>query len=502
MYLTFDVGTTSVKTALYSIEGNQIYKVIKDYSLNSPHVDWYEVEPETYWASVEEGFREIIAKSGTAPADIKSISGCSQGETIILLDSDGSSVRPAIVWYDNRSRKEADELKVIMETGEFYKITGMLEMDPMWSAPKILWVKNNETGVFNRTAKIMLVEDYITYRLTGNFVSSASLLSTSALIDIHKRQYWCKTVDYLGVREMLPDIIAEGSIAGKIRPSVADELGISKSTVVVKGSMDQNTSAVGAGNIKPGIITETTGSAMAVAVTSEDPVFKEGVRLPFQPHAIPGKYLVLPFAETAGIVYKWFRDEFANEHKSGSADSESVYERLNAMASTIPPGSDGLVFLPYLAGAAFPENDTYARGVFYGITLRHGKAHFTRAILESIGFLMKKILTHIEQSGIKIEEIRSMGGGARSELWLQIKSDICNYPIVRMEEEETSTLGAALLASVKVGDYSTLEEAVDTMVKTGKRFKPDRKNTDIYDKNYSIYKELYHSIKPLFRKYN
>ncbi|MBA7553832.1 Xylulose kinase [subsurface metagenome] len=149
-----------------------------------------------------------------------------------------------------------------------------------------------------------------------------------------------------------------------------------------------------------------------------------------------------------------------------------------------------------------PENDTYARGVFYGITLRHGKAHFTRAILESIGFLMKKILTHIEQSGIKIEEIRSMGGGARSELWLQIKSDICNYPIVRMEEEETSTLGAALLASVKVGDYSTLEEAVDTMVKTGKRFKPDRKNTDIYDKNYSIYKELYHSIKPLFRKYN
>lgn len=501
MYLTFDVGTTSVKTALYSREGNQIYKVIKDYSLNSPRVDWYEVEPETYWASVEEGFREIIAKSGTAPADIKSISGCSQGETIILLDSDGSSVRPAIVWYDNRSRKEADELKVIMETGEFYEITGMLEMDPMWSAPKILWVKNNERSVFNRTDKIMLVEDYITYRLTGNFVSSASLLSTSALIDIHKREYWGKTVDYLGVREMLPEIIDEGSIAGKIRPSVADELGISKETVVVKGSMDQNTSAVGAGNIKPGIITETTGSAMAVAVTSEDPEFKEGVRLPFQPHVIPGKYLILPFAETAGIVYKWFRDEFTNEHKSGSIDSESVYERLNAMASTIPPGSGGLVFLPYLAGAAFPENDSYARGVFYGITLRHGKAHFTRAILESIGFLMKKILTIIEQSGIKIEEIRSMGGGARSELWLQIKSDICNYPIVRMEEEETSTLGAALLASIKVGDYSTLEEAVNAIVKTGKRFKPDSKNAAIYSKNYSLYKELYYSLKAVFRKY-
>ena len=144
MYLTFDVGTTSVKTALYSREGNKIYKVIKNYGLNSPHVEWYEVEPETYWSAVYEGFREILAKSGIAPADIKSISGCSQGETIIFLDSDGSSVRPAIVWYDNRARKEADELKVIMETGEFYKVTGMLEMNPMWSAPKILWVKNNE----------------------------------------------------------------------------------------------------------------------------------------------------------------------------------------------------------------------------------------------------------------------------------------------------------------------------------------------------------------------
>lgn len=501
MYLTFDVGTTSVKTALYSTDGKLVSKVIKSYKLNSPSVGWYEVDPEIYWSSVIKGFQEILAKSGKAPGDIKSISGCSQGETIILLDRDDRAVRPAIVWYDSRARKEVEDLKKITDNDEFYRITGIQKIGTLWSVLKLMWVKKNEPDAFNKTSRIMLVEDYITYRLTGRFVSSASLLSTSGLIDIHKREYWDKTVDHIGIRDMLPEIIEEGSVAGGVLPAVAEEIGIEKGTIVVKGSMDQNTSAVGAGNIKPGIIAETTGSALAITITSDDPEFSSGTALPYQPHVIPGKYIILPFAETSGIVYTWFKDEIAGRDSIETSGRKATYDDLNKMASSIPVGSDGLVFLPFLAGATFPEDDSYAKGVFYGLTLKHSSAHMARAILESIGFMLKKILTYVEQSGIKVNEIRSMGGAARSGQWLQIKSDICGYPLIKMEEEETSTLGAALLASVKVGDYSSLEEAVSVIVKTGKKYTPDDKNTEAYTKSYSLYNELYTVLKPLFRKY-
>jgi xylulokinase len=195
----------------------------------------------------------------------------------------------------------------------------------------------------------MLVEDYITYRLTGRFVSSASLLSTSGLIDIHKREYWDKTVDYIGIRNLLPKIIEEGSVVGDVLPAVAEEIGIKKSTVVVKGSMDQNTSAVGAGNIKPGIIAETTGSALAITITSDDPEFSSGTALPYQPHVIPGKYIILPFAETSGIVYTWFKDEIAGRSSLETSGHKATYDDLNKMASSIPAGADGLLFLPFLA---------------------------------------------------------------------------------------------------------------------------------------------------------
>jgi sugar (pentulose or hexulose) kinase len=502
MYLTFDVGTTSVKTALYSREGKLVSKAIESYRLNTPAVGWYEVEPEVYWSSVVKGFRQIMAESGTAPGDIKSVSGCSQGETVIFLDREDRAVRPAMVWYDNRAVKEVEELKKVTDNDEFYRITGILEIATLWSALKIMWVKNNEKDVFKKISRIMLVEDYITYRLTGRFVSSASLLSTSALIDIHKREYWGKTVDYLGIRDILPEIVEEGSIVGKVLPDIAEEIGIKKGTAVIKGSMDQNTGAVGAGNINPGIIAETTGSALAITITSDDPQFSRETALPYQPHAIPGKYIILPFAEASGIVYTWFKDEIVNRGSFGSAGSAVTYDDLNKMASTLPPGADGLVFLPFLTGATFPENDSHAKGVFYGLTLKHTTAHMARAILESIGFMLKKILTYVEEAGIQVKEIRSMGGGARSEQWLQIKSDICGYPLIRMEEEEAPTLGAALLASVKVGDYSSLEEAVRAIVKTGKKFIPDIRNAEQYSKSYALYNELYRALKPLFRKHD
>jgi len=503
MYLTFDVGTTSVKTALYGRDGRLIYKVINDYKLSSPQNGWYEVNPEVYWNAVVNGIKEIAGKSDISIREVKSISGCSQGETVIFLDETGEAVRPALVWYDSRARDEMSELReIIGSSDELYKVTGIQGFDPMWSAPKILWVKKNQKEVFQNLRHIMLVEDYIVYRLTGVPQSSASLLSTSMLVDIHSKKYWDKVVDYLNIRKYLPPIVEEGSVVGKVAPRIANEIGLSRDVMVVKGSMDQNTGAVGAGNIKRGVITETTGSALAIGISVKEKDTITNIGLPCQPHAVPGLYIYMPFAQTAGAVYKWFRDTFGQSEVQSVDSPEKAFDALNRLAGSVGPGADGLVFLPFLAGASFPENDSFARGGFYGIALRHNRAHFARAILESIGYMLRKILDIVENAGIEVKEVHSMGGGARSDLWLQIKADICGYPFVKMMEEETATLGAAILASVRTGDYDSYEEAARVIVKTGRRFLPDTSNTAIYRRGFSLYNGLYERLKPLFREYS
>jgi sugar (pentulose or hexulose) kinase len=493
MYLTFDVGTTSVKTILYDRKGKLLCRATREYRLDSPQVDWYELDPEIYWNSVMDGFLEVLGSSGVKPTEIRSISGCSQGETFIMLDEKDRPLRPAIVWYDNRARGEVEELKQRIDAEEFYHTTGLTEMETTWSAFKILWVRKNEPEIFSKMKKLLLVEDYIVYRLTGRYVTATSMNCSTAFVDIQKRTYWDRMVSYLGIGELLPPIMEEGGVVDRVKPEIAEKLGIGRNVVVVKGAMDQITSAVGAGNIRSGIVTETTGSALAVVVTVDELRFDRAVQLPYQLHVVDAKYTLLPYAQTSGIVYTWFKDNILNAGMG--------FEELNRLAATVPPGSEGIVFLPFLAGAHFPENDTYAKGVFYGITLKHDRAHFSRAIMESIGYLLRRILEPVKDFGIEVEEIHAMGGAARSDLWLQIKSDICDCPLVRMEEEETSTLGAAILASVQVGDYGSIEEAIRVMVKKGRRFEPSGKNRAVYDRGYALYHELYENLKETFRKF-
>ncbi|UCF99711.1 MAG: hypothetical protein JSV89_09260 [Spirochaetaceae bacterium] len=501
MYLTFDVGTTSVKAALFDTRGRLLSKSIQNYSLDTPQVDWYEVDPMVYWQAVMRGFRETITGSGVDPKRIRALCGCSQGETVVFLDKKDRSLRPAIVWIDNRAREETEELKARISSEEFYRSTGCVEIEPSWSALKIAWLKKHEAENFRNVDKIMPVEDYIVYTLTGRFLSTPTLMHSTGLFDIQAGTYWSKTVSPLQIEDKLPQIVEVGSIVGALKPSLADELGLSRETVVVKGAMDQTLSAVGAGNIHPGIVTETTGTALAIGVTADSVEAIHANSLAHQPHAVPGKYLILPYAQTSGVLYKWFRDVFAGAEVRAAGDPEKAYEELNRLAATAPAGCDGLVLLPFFAGAYIPENDMYAKGVWYGITLKHDRGHFARSILESVGYMLRKILEMIQAANIEMEEVRSMGGAARSDLWLQIKADICGLPMVRMLEEETSVLGCAILSAVAVKDYGNIEEAVAAMVKTGKTFLPDSGHRDCYDHRFQLYRQLYETLKPVFRQY-
>jgi xylulokinase len=501
MYLSFDVGTTSVKTALFDRGGRLLAKSIKDYVLDTPQVDWYEVDPGVYWRAVVSGFKETLAAGGVDPRKVRAVAGCSQGETIVFLDEKDDPVRPAMVWIDNRARREVEELKGQIDGEEFYRKTGCTEIEATWSLLKVHWLRNHERETLARARKILLVEDYIDYLLTGVASTTPTLSQSTGFVDIHARAYWPRTVDPLGIRDSLPEIVEVGSVVGRLKGSVADELGLSREVIVVKGAMDQTMSTIGAGNVRPGVVTETTGTALAIGVTGDEvgPIHRN--HLAYQPHALPGKYLILPYAQTSGILYKWFRNTFGAEEVRKAGGAEEAYDELNRLAAQAPAGSDGLVLLPFFAGAYIPENDMNARGVWYGLTLRHDKRHFGRSILESVGYMLRRILEQIQGAGIPIEEVRCMGGAARSDLWLQIKADICGLSMVRMKEEETSTLGCALLAAVAVGDYGSVEEAAEAMVSLGRRFVPDRQTKSTYDRLFELYGELYGSLKPVFKKY-
>ena len=502
MYLTFDIGTTSVKVVLFARDGRLIRKSIRNYPLATPAVNWCESDPETYWRAVVEGTREILASGGISPAEIRAISGCSQGETVIFLDAADRPVRPAIVWLDLRARAESDELAALASRDELYAVTGQTDFDPTWTAAKILWVKKNQPELFRRTTRFLLVEDYITLRLTGRACSTPNLRASSLLADVHGHCYWKRFVEYLGIASRLSEIIEPGDAVGTLTPAAAEELGLVAHTLVVKGAMDQASSAIGAGNIAPGIVTETTGSVMAIGVTSLSFDPNPIVRLPYLPHLLPGSILYLPYVQTAGSAYKWWRDMFCQEEIRATGGLEAAYDAMNAQASGAPAGSEGLVFLPYLAGAGQPENDPDARGVFYGLTLKHGKGHCARAIMESIACMLRKILADFQRSGIPLTEVRSMGGGARSDLWLQIKADVIGVPIVRMAEEETSTLGAAILAAVRVGDFPDVASATASMVRMGTRFLPDASVRAVYDRTFTLYNELYGTLAPVFKRFS
>ncbi len=502
MYLAFDVGTTSVKVALYTTDGRLVRQAIRASTLDLPAVNWDEADPEMYWAAVVSGTREILAATGAAASEIRAISGCSQGETVIFLGADGRPVRPALVWLDLRARAEAESLSRLASRDELYRVTGQTDYDPTWSAMKVQWVKDHEPEAFRMTSRFLLVEDYVTWRLTGRACSTANLMSSSLFVDVHARRYWDRFVDYLGIAGRLPELVEPGELVGTLSEAAASELGLSRATLVVKGLMDQAASAVGAGTLQPGIVTETTGTVMGIGVTTNGfdagGESRQAGRLPYQPHPVRGAILYLPYVQTAGIAYKWWRDRFCQEEVTRAGDADAAYDLVNELAARARPGSDGVVFLPFLAGAGQPENDPDARGVFYGLTLSHGREHCSRAIMESIAFLLRKILADFARSGVPMTEVRSMGGGARSDLWLQIKADVTGLPLVRMAEEETSTLGAAMLAAVRCGDYPDLPAAARAMVRLGKRFEPDRGSVEIYERSFALYNDLYRALSPVF----
>ena len=458
--LGIDIGTTSLKAVLFDETGKNLAGVNYDYTLSTVG-DRVEFDPKEYIRIVKKAIGEIGEKY-----PIDAIAVDTQGETMILTDEKGEPTMPAIVWLDNRATKEADEIRAHFGQKTIYEVTGQAETTGGWPACKLVWVQRNLPEVWKKTRKVFLLEDWVLWALSGEFVTEPTLQSSSIYLDIRTRAWWKEMLDFIGVpEEYLPKVVPSGT-----------KIGSYGKAMVVTGALDQIAGAIGVGVVDESAVSEMTGTIMAICATTDTiPPFDPKSVIPCHLHAVEGKYVRLLWSSTAGMALKWYRNTFAKDLSFRELDEE---------AAKVPAGSEGLTMLPYLTGSTMPVYNPDARGAFWGVTLAHTRGHFARAILEAVAFTLKDNLDCIHA---KADQIRITGGGATSPLWAQIKADVTGIRLATLEEKESACLGTALLAGVGAGLFENVSDAAKKIVRTKKVYDPEGVD---YSLPYKQYKKL------------
>lgn len=459
--LGIDFGTTSVKSVMFDENFKEITSTLEDYTLKTSS-DRVEFEAEKYFTLLE----NAIANAKKA-AKIDAIAIDTQCETLILTDEEGNPVRDAIVWLDNRATAEAELLEKKFGRKRVFEVTGQPEITATWPAAKLMWVRNNEPDIWAKTKKIFLLEDYLLYKLTGRFVTEKTLQSSSLYFEIVKGDWWDEMLSFIGVdRTMLPELLDSGVLVGEYE-------GIK----VVTSAMDQVAGAVGAGVIREGIISEMTGTTMAIFMpTNSIPEYDENSFVPCH-YNYDGSYALLSWSATAGMALKWFQQAFLKDKS---------FRELDEMAEKVSVGSDGVTFLPYLCGSTMPKYNPEARGSFTGLTPEHTPAHFVRAIMESVASMLKSNLDYLN---VPVEEIRIMGGGAKSPLWCNMKANITGKKLVTLRNKETACLGSAILAGVGAGAFASVDAACKKIA-TDKVYLPTGEDYSAVYENFKKYDDI------------
>ena len=485
-YLGVDVGTTGVKAVLFDRSGAELGAGLAEYKLETPRPDIVELDAEVYWQSVCSAVKEAFAASPAAPQQLRALSVTGQAETLIMVDKDFRPLRKAIVWLDNRAADEAKKIEERFGAEELFRMSGQTEMLPCWPAAKILWYRNHEPELFRRTAHYLMVEDYILHKLTGRCVTCRGLLPSTLYYDIRTGEYSPAMLDHLGIAAaQLPELLDCGESAGVC---IANDSLVPAGVTAAAAPLDHVCGNLGSGCSSPGVISETTGCTLALCAAFPKLVYDEEKRISTYLGFAPGSFVLLPWAPTAGMLLKHFRDEF-----SGGLS----YRELDEMAEKVAPGSDGLLLLPHCAGSVSPVCNPAARGVAYGVTLAHKKKHWARAVMESVAFLLCDNVEALRQLGAQITAIRTLGGASASALWLQIKADVLELPLAVVACKEATSLGAAILGAAARGDFDDPGSAATGMVKIARVVEPGE-NRKIYRECFEKYRKLNDLLLPTF----
>lgn len=495
--LGIDIGTSGTKVIAIDESGKLAATAGAEYDLSTPKPLWAEQRAEDWWEAVCACCRQITSE---IPAEeIAGIGLSGQMHGLVMLDRAGKVLRPAILWCDQRTQAQCDWITDTVGKDLLVKETANPVLTG-FTAPKIIWVRDNEPAVLDQAVMHLLPKDYVRYQLTGEFATEVSDASGTSLLNVPERR-WSKIVcDKIGVPlEHLPKVYESQEVSGTISAAAAALTGLKAGTPVVGGGGDQAAGAVGNGIVQSGIISVATGTSGVVFAFADTPAVDPGLRVHTFCHAVPGKWHVMGVMLSAGGSLRWYRDTIALSEKAVAQHMKAdPYELITRQAATIAPGSEGLLFLPYLTGERTPHPDPLARGGFIGLTVRHTKAHMARSVLEGVAFGLRDSLEIMKGMGVSIGNVRASGGGAKSEIWRQIQADVFNFPLSTITVDEGPALGVALLAGVGCGLYSSVEEACSTVVKVARGATVNEEHARIYQKYYEVYSGLYPALKDSF----
>ncbi len=495
-----DIGTSGTKTVLFDIGGDIVASSTEEYPMYQPKIGWAEQDPAHWWKAVCASVSKAIEKSGIDPADIKGVGLSGQMHGLVMLDDENKVIRNSIIWCDQRSGKECAEITRRVGEQRLLEITANPALTG-FTASKLLWVRNNEPENYKKIKKVMLPKDYIRFMLTGEFATEVSDASGMQFLDIRNRCWSEEVLEKLEIDEKwLCKVYESCEATGRVTAGAAGLTGLPEGTVVAGGAGDQAAGAVGNGIVKKGVVSSTIGTSGVVFVHMDKMEVDMKGRVHTFCHAVPDCWHVMGVTQGAGLSLKWFRDNFCIEEKrTGELMGVDPYVLMDREAKTIEAGSNGILYLPYLMGERTPHLDPDARGVFFGLSAAHTKAHMIRAVMEGVVYSLRDCLGIIREMGIEETEVRASGGGGRSRLWRQMQADMFKTPIRTVKSSEGPALGAAILAGVAAGVYKDVQSACEDIVKVKDEIEPDSDTGAAYDGYYEIFKNLYIDLKKEYK---
>jgi xylulokinase len=493
--LGLDVGTTGCKAVAFNDKGEVIASAYKEYPLIHPREDWVELNPDQIWESVQ----EVIFKTNrqTREDPVSALSVSSQGESTVAIDRKGDAVHNFIVTFDNRTLEQMHFWENKLSREKIYKITGM-PLHPMYSINKIMWIKKNNPEIYDITHKFLLAEDFVIFKLTGEFGIDYSLASRTMAFDVREKKWSSEILETADVSErLLSAVYPSGTIVGKVRDAIGTKLGFIGSIPVATGGHDQPCGALGAGISASDIAMNATGTVDAICPVFDRFEYEKGLlddNYAVYPYVAEPLYCSIGFNLTAGLLLKWYRDTFGQEEVRRARElGTDVYDIIFEEMAHAPKD---IYILPHFVGSGTPYLDPLSKGAITGLKISNTKADIIRGIVDSINYEMKLNIERLSENNILLREIRAVGGGAKSSKWLVLKASCFGIPIKKPMVNEAVSLGAAILAGYATGVFETLGEGVKSMVHIESQYEPDVELMKLYEEKFRIYKRLYHALKP------
>jgi len=486
-FLGIDVGTGGTRAVIVDESGQVVASAASEHQpFRAPHPGWAEQDPEDWWRAACEAISDAVQASGNVEVTAVGLTGQMHGA--VMLDAAGEVLRPALIWCDQRTGPQCDWLHETIGREHLIELTCNPAL-PNFTLTKLLWVKDNEPEIFARIAHVMCPKDYVRYRLTGTYAIDVHEASGTLLLDVTNRTWSSEVAQIAGIpMEWLPQLYESSEVCAEIDAEGAAATGLKTGIPVVAGAGDQGAGAVGMGILKPGAVSATIGTSGVVFAATDQPTRDPGGRLHTFCHAVPGRWHVMGVTQAAGLSLRWFRDTFARG---------ASYDALSRTAADVAPGSDGLLYTPYLLGERTPHLDSQATAAFVGITAGHAAPHFTRAILEGVAFSLRDTFTLFSELGIPVHSVRLGGGGARGQLWRRIQTDVYGYPTEVLTAEEGGAYGAALLAGVGAGAWPDTDTACERSLTVAESLDPDPEVAKVYSEAYGKYRAIYPALRDI-----